>query len=267
MEVRRHHAVDDFRTVAEPIYRRDPVLCTVELTLLGSDPWPYADPLLLTAWHDGAAVGAALQTPPMPLLCTALPEPALGPMADAAARARPQLPGVRGVRHIALGFAARWRAVTGHSGRVRTEERLYRLGALRPPRVAGAHRVGADTELLDAWFSAFQAEALGEAPPGPRGSGTDLLWCVHGVPVSWARVRPPAAGVSRVGPVYTPPDRRGRGYGSAVTAAAARWALDAGAAEVVLFTDLANPVSNAIYQRIGFEPVADLVRIDFVAAP
>ncbi|PQM44669.1 hypothetical protein C1Y40_05174 [Mycobacterium talmoniae] len=52
-----------------------------------------------------------------------------------------------------------------------------------------------------------------------------------------------------------------------MTAAAARWALDAGAAEVVLFTDLANPVSNAIYQRIGFEPVADLVRIDFVAAP
>jgi RimJ/RimL family protein N-acetyltransferase len=39
----------------------------------------------------------------------------------------------------------------------------------------------------------------------------------------------------------------GHGYGSAATAAAAQWADTAGADQVVLLTDLANPVSNAIF--------------------
>jgi len=90
------------------------------------------------------------------------------------------------------------------------------------------------------------------------------LWDVDGRPVSMAMLRVPAFGVSRIGPVFTPRHDRGHGYGSAVTAAAAQLAHRSGTADVVLFADLANPTSNAIYQRIGFEPVADSVRIDFV---
>jgi predicted GNAT family acetyltransferase len=81
-----------------------------------------------------------------------------------------------------------------------------------------------------------------------------------------AMLRAPAADVSRIGPVFTPTGRRGNGYGSAVTAAAAQLAHRSGTAGVVLFADLANPVSNAIYQRIGFEAVADSVRIEFGTA-
>jgi predicted GNAT family acetyltransferase len=55
-----------------------------------------------------------------------------------------------------------------------------------------------------------------------------------------------------VGPVYTPPARRGRGFGSAVTADATAAAIAAGADHVVLYTDLSNPTSNAIYQTIGY---------------
>lgn len=67
-------------------------------------------------------------------------------------------------------------------------------------------------------------------------------------------------GFARIGPVYTPPDRRGRGYAAGVTARAARAILDAGATPC-LFTDLANPTSNGVYQRIGFEPVLDTVTV------
>jgi predicted GNAT family acetyltransferase len=81
-----------------------------------------------------------------------------------------------------------------------------------------------------------------------------------------AMLRAPAAGVSRIGPVFTPTDLRGNGYGSAVTAAAVQLAHRSGTADVVLFADLANPVSNAIYRRIGFEAVADSVRIEFSTA-
>src|ERR687893_593156 len=73
----------------------------------------------------------------------------------------------------------------------------------------------------------------------------------------------PAAGMSRLSSVWTPPEHRGRGFGSAVTAAASRWALDAGATHVVLFTDLTNPVSNSIYPKIGYRPVYDAVDLAF----
>jgi predicted GNAT family acetyltransferase len=59
---------------------------------------------------------------------------------------------------------------------------------------------------------------------------------------------------------------RGRGYGSAATAAVSREALATGADEVLLYTDLANPVSNSIYQRIGYQPVEDRVLLAFSAA-
>ncbi|MBA2473479.1 MAG: GNAT family N-acetyltransferase [Pseudonocardiales bacterium] len=70
-----------------------------------------------------------------------------------------------------------------------------------------------------------------------------------------------------IGPVYTPPQYRGHGYGSAVTAAAAGWAQQALAKHVVLHTDLANQISNAIYPRIGFRPMHDAVEITFTPAP
>jgi predicted GNAT family acetyltransferase len=71
------------------------------------------------------------------------------------------------------------------------------------------------------------------------------------------------AGTARIGPVYTPPPSRGRGYGSAVTAAITELAVRLGAESVVLFTDLANPTSNSIYSRLGYEPVEDRVVITY----
>ncbi len=70
-------------------------------------------------------------------------------------------------------------------------------------------------------------------------------------------------GAVRVGPVYTPPERRGRGYAGGATVAASQAARDAGAAEVVLYTDLANSTSNALYQRLGYHPVEDRVTLSF----
>jgi predicted GNAT family acetyltransferase len=72
-----------------------------------------------------------------------------------------------------------------------------------------------------------------------------------------------AAGAVRVGPVYTPPGQRRRGYAGALTVAVSQAARDAGAQQVVLFTDLANPTSNALYQRLGCTPVGDRVILGF----
>lgn len=265
MKVRLHDTLEEFRAAADAIYGRDPVTFTVELTIFSGARRPI-DPLLLTVWEDARLVGAAIQTPPYPLLCSGLGEESIDAAVADLARVRPELVGVRGIRSTATRFAKAWQAATGGDATITTEERLHRLGVLRPPAdVAGTSRVATDGDdsLLDRWWGEFHLEALGSPPTAPRGRDTVLLWVAHDVPVSMAMVRAPTVGVSRIGPVYTPPAHRGHGYGSAVTAAAAQWAKHTEATEVVLFTDLANPVSNAIYRRIGFEVVGDSVRIDF----
>jgi predicted GNAT family acetyltransferase len=80
-----------------------------------------------------------------------------------------------------------------------------------------------------------------------------------------ARVHAPAAGMCRIGPVFTPAASRGHGFGAAVTAAAVRHAHRRGARHVVLFADVDNPVANGIYRRLGFVPVADSLEYAFTA--
>lgn len=151
----------------------------------------------------------------------------------------------------------------------RTAMRLFRLDALAVPAgVQGFERVATidDRSLLVEWFTAFSVEArafAGQpavAVDRALGSGHPWLWAVDGTPMSMAVRRPAIQGAARIGPVYTPPSDRGRGYGSAVTAAATRDILDE-AAVPVLFTDLANPTSNAVYRRLGYRPVADFAEV------
>lgn len=93
--------------------------------------------------------------------------------------------------------------------------------------------------------------------------GVTLWETPDGRPVSMAGVTAKVADQIRVAPVYTPADLRARGYAGAVTAEVSRAARAAGAREVLLFTDLANPTSNALYRRIGYRPVADFAAYDF----
>lgn len=278
VEVQIHESAGEFRAIAEPLYRRDPVTNTIELTLLRADRFG-DDALLLSVWEDGTAVGAALQTPPYPLACNGIPIEVHAVVATELARTRPGLTGVRGKRDMALAFADAWHAATGFAGTVTTEERLYRLGMLQPPAgVCGAHRGAADADqaLLVDWVEEFFVETFSHQRDDTAGrrfidnanavGDRFVLWNDDGSPVSMAMLRAPSAGVSRIGPVFTPPGSRGHGYGSAVTAAAAQLARDAGVDDVVLFADLANPTSNAIYQRIGFDAVADSVRVEFEVA-
>jgi GNAT superfamily N-acetyltransferase len=157
----------------------------------------------------------------------------------------------------------------------RIAERLYRLDRLvEPVGVAGSARLAtdADLDLVAAWVEPYTLEAFDRLPSDfdalrlasvAIGYSRTWLWLDSvDVPVSMAARRPPAAGVSRIGPVYTPPEHRGHGYGSAITARAAFDILDI-AAVPVLFTDLANTTSNKIYRAIGFRPVTDRASVSF----
>ncbi|MCA9556723.1 MAG: GNAT family N-acetyltransferase, partial [Myxococcales bacterium] len=91
-----------------------------------------------------------------------------------------------------------------------------------------------------------------------------VLWVWEdGEAVSMAAAVSPTPHGVRVNFVYTPPERRGRGYASACVAALSQAQLDAGRQFCFLYTDLANPTSNAIYQRIGYRPVTDALQLGF----
>jgi predicted GNAT family acetyltransferase len=128
-----------------------------------------------------------------------------------------------------------------------------------------------DRDLLLAWHEAFSRE-VGEFASGLADAVDDricygglMLWEVDDRPVALAGRSRRVAGMVRVAPVYTPTGLRRRGYAAAVTAAVSHAARDRGANEIVLFTDLANPTSNALYQRLGYRPVGDSVVLSFDA--
>jgi GNAT superfamily N-acetyltransferase len=233
------------------------------------------DAPLLGWWQPAheAVSGAVMHTPPYPLQVSAMPPAAVPALVEMlAARTRP-IGAVTGDRAATDAFAAAWTVRTGARARVRRRMRLHRLEALVAPDppppgtavVAGA----AHRDVLIDWYEAFAAE-IEEPPRDVRPQVDDciayggaMLWVVDREPVALAGVTRRVAGAVRVAPVYTPPAHRGRGYGAAATAAATRGALDAGAREVLLYTDLDNPTSNRLYARLGYRPVEDRVMLSF----
>lgn len=272
--------VEEFRRAAGAYLARDAARNTVLLTVsellrngsaaaaAGAAPAAPAAPARFGWWREraGAEVtGAFVRTPPRP--------PVLGPMSPGAASALARVlratggpvTGVQGSTETARAFAEAWAAGPEESA---TGLRLFRLGELTPPSPApeGRARYATDKDLPLAveWVNAF-ADEIGE-PTGTDHSaataqrvadGRLLFWEVAGEPVSLAATAPLVAGQVRVGPVYTPAAHRGHGYAAAATAAVSEAAREVGAQEVLLFTDTANPTSNALYERLGYRPLED----------
>ncbi|MGW1792759.1 GNAT family N-acetyltransferase [Streptomyces tubercidicus] len=261
------------------------VLLSVTAALRSIGTNAYGDDAPLFGWwrpdgRDGsdgpdgrADVGAAfVWTPPRPVLLSPMPDEAAAALMAALTAEGLGIPGVNGRRAAVEAAAGAWQRRHGGPVTVTGRRRLYRLGELTPPAPAPPGRARpattADRGLLLDWFTAFAAETGGSASRTRAvderiAGGRCLLWETAGRPVSLAGRTPTLSGMTRITPVYTPPELRGRGYAGAVTAALSRAARDAGGPELVLFTDLGNPTSNALYGRLGYRPVEDHVVMEF----
>lgn len=242
---------------------------------------PVSGVYLAAAVERGEIAGAAMMTPPYRLVLSQTSHPgAVRMLAEDVAALRPTPPGVTGPDPIAAEFVEVWRGLTGELSRLALRERIHRLDAVQPlPRVPGMLRPAGpdDRPLLLEWLRAFGAEAFGEddRPPGEAetavntrlGSSEEgfVLW-YDGGPRCVAGYTGPTRHGIRVGPVYTPPQFRGRGYGTACVAALSRRLLDGGRGFCMLFTDLSNETSNRIYRRIGYEPVCAVAEYRFERA-
>lgn len=276
MDVRR---VDDpaaFLAAATPLLLADEARHNLILGLAGTlrdHPSHYPDYALWLAEDGQDVVGAALRTPPHKLVLGRPRDDSA--LAALAARIDDELPGVVAAVPEAEAFAAAWAARTGASVRTNRAQGVFAVEQVQMPTgVPGRMRAAqaAEKPLLLEWWRAFAEEALGESPDDDSvadavdrrleadGAGVSL-W-VDDRPVSVASFGNPTPNGIRIGPVYTPPERRRRGYASALVAELSERLL-AERRFCFLFTDLANPTANRIYEQIGYRRVCEAAEIVF----
>ena len=234
-----------------------------------------APPLMASVEERGEVAAVVLRTPPRNLILSWTDDDsALDTIARELHRAGAGLPGVNGSADIAQKFASRWSELSGCSHRVQMAQRIYQLrrvtsesraaGRLREPTLS-------DEALLREWRAAFSIDVEGTARDQAekdaalplRKSIHLLLWEVEGSAVAMAGYSGRTPNGIRIAWVYTPPENRGKGFAGACVAALSQKLLDDGREFCFLYTDLANPISNHIYQKMGYEPVTDATVYSF----
>jgi predicted GNAT family acetyltransferase len=274
--ITRHTDPAAYERLVAPLLLRDEPRYNLELALTmraaAGERWGGTEPLLLT-YGDGPGDpdGMALLTaPPHNLLIAAWPGDKATGLAEYVVSQGIQVPGVMGAPAAAAAFADRYAARTGITQTPGHSQGVYVLTTVVPPRPAtGSLRLATmrDRDVVVGWWDAFAVEAgLRPSPPeDPEAriaDGMQWLWD-DGGPVCLVGCGGFTPHGARIGPVYTPPGRRGRGYASAATAAVSAELLGRGLRHTFLYTDLHNPTSNKIYRAIGYEHVADVQEIRF----
>jgi hypothetical protein len=281
----------EFLAAAGEHLASDPVVSTVVTTfahravsqLAEGISQPERNWWLVVRDHSGAVLGAGMRTatfPPYPPFLLPMPNEAAVALGQVLHERGEEVRGINGALPAVGLCAAELARLGGERVEVAQHTRLHELGELaRPAAVPGGLVVATeeDVELVEEWFAAFSGDA-DEQAGRPRGSsahevpdraqmmrrlraGRVWFWVDEaGERVHLTGANPPAFGVARVAPVYTPPGQRGRGWASNAVAEVSR-RIRAEGVRVCLFTDQANPTSNKIYAALGYRPVVDMANL------
>ena len=273
--------IDDPRAFLEeagPLLAEDEARHNLIFGLAGTlrdRPQVYPDFRLWLVRDGDELVGAALRTPPFNLvLARPRDDAALNALAEAIGE---ELPGVVGALPEVDRFAHAWSESKGVEARTHRAQGVFALEDVEPVANApGTMRDATDDDLplLVDWYLAFTAEALGEQADASQleemvhhrlaADNAGLVLWEDGETVSLAGFGGQTPNGIRIGPVYTPPEHRNRGYATALTAELSQRLLDSGRRFCFLYTDLANPTANRIYERIGYHRTCESAEIRFV---
>ena len=251
----------------------------------GVDSWadvgaPFERWWLVVRDGAGEVVSAVMRTAtfkPYPTFAMPMPDAAARALAVALHERGELLGGANGALPGAEVLARATAELTGGEMVAGMQTRLWEATSVDvPPAPEGRLRQATedDAELVLAWFTAFHEEAdeqAGREPDPTSGEhntldsvlvrireGVEWLWELpDGTVAHLTGAGLPSYGVSRIGPVYTPQEFRGRGIASHVVGELTRRGLEAGH-RMCLFTDQANPTSNKIYASLGYEPVVEM---------
>jgi len=274
MELIPYYDAAAFRTDVLPFLLEHEVENNLMVSIIirladGTARWGDEPARLYLVRDGGVIVAAAAQTPPYNLILTEATPKITQFLAEQLQHL--PLPGVLGPRADVERFARFWQERTGRSAQLAMSQRIYRLDRVNLPTDISGHAEEAtleEVELLVEWTNAFITEShasVSDPEAYVRGNIINrrlIIW-KDPKPVSCAIYGIPTPNGTRVGGVYTPPEYRRRGYATANVAAVSQRALDEGHRYCCLFTDLANPTSNSIYQKIGYRPVCDFAQYSF----
>ncbi len=253
------------------------------LGIVGSlieDPDNYEDYRLMMVTSGGEALACGLITPPYPPVVADCPnDEALTVFVDGLVGADLDVNGVIGNKPTVDRFVEVWTHRTGDSVELAMAQGVFALEAVRPARpTRGVARLAGEKDLdrVFEWTNAFVDEAIPGEPRDDERLRQVLLkrlrrevparvwvWEVDGSPVAMSAHSGPTGSGVRINAVYTPPAQRANGYASALVAEQSQWLLDNGHDFCFLYTDLANPTSNRIYESLGYRRVAEAASYDF----
>ena len=271
MELRAFTNPAEYRDRVLPFLRRNEAQNCLGLGIvdtLVSRPETYPKAYLWTVNDGGQIVGASWMTPPHPIGLSEMPEQALNLLVEEAAHISDRPKSIVGPKTQSDLFARKWTDRHRLTIKSTMEQRIYQITEVKMPfSVLGQMRVvdEGDHVLLEEWSIAFirdcglsdSTDTASEYAARAIKSKSRYLWTLDGKPVSMAGASGSTPSGIRINWVYTPTELRGHGYASAVVAALSQKMLSEGRRFCFLYTDLANPTSNSIYQKLGYLPVCD----------
>jgi predicted GNAT family acetyltransferase len=282
MRVRRFDDAESFREVATPYLVRDEarhnLVLGISSTLVQKpDLHPVFDLWVVSDGDDVAAV--AVRTPPLNLvLAQPATDAALDALVDRLLSEGQELPGVVAAIPELDAFVGAWTAARDVDPAIVFRHGIYELREVMPIPSAPGHARAVtpdDRDQVIAWTLAFADEVLPEESDRERHVrmvesrlvATDdaglWLWEDADGPVSLSGYGGSTPHGIRIGPVYTPPEHRGRGYATSLVAEQSHWLIGTGRSLCFLYTDLDNPTSNALYRRIGYRMIAEAKEVRF----
>lgn len=225
------------------------------------------NPYLASVEVENEVVAVALKTPPYKLVLSKIANwGALQAIAQDLYISQVPIPGVTSLAEEAQAFAQIWQKFATKAYRSLMQLRIHQLQTLQPiERARGylRHAAEGDRSLLVDWYKAFSLEAIGRIEINPirfvehhLHHETIYVW-EDEIPVSMVCCSRSTPNGKCISYVYTPPESRRRGYATSCVAQLSQNFLDRGCQYCFLFTDVANPTSNHIYQTIGYQPVGD----------
>jgi len=186
-----------------------------------------------------------------------------------------EIPGINAINELAIIFSKKYTKLTNKSFIINNDLRLHELTKVNNVPNIGTIRQANINDLyfLPYWFSDMEKSFGYKKEPISNyierityQISTNKIFLLedNNIPVSMVKIDRELITTCSINAVYTPPFFRSKGYATSLVSKASQIILDRGFKKAILYTDLANPISNSIYKKIGYIPVLDQKEIEFL---
>ncbi|MFW9971001.1 MAG: GNAT family N-acetyltransferase [Candidatus Odinarchaeota archaeon] len=286
MNVEFHKDVNKFYDLVSPFLLKNEVENGLLLAILNSlirniHKYGKEDPILLTITETDEIKLVVLRTTPHDLhISYTYDLNTIETLVETFKERKENLSGVLSFKEAADKFTKLWCENSGLKPQLLRKERIFKLVKISEDTLGiNKFRVASkqyESIVLD-WARQMLTEALIEITEEELVRKTNefkdefesnnsqiFLLFDKNKPVSMARKSTKIPNGNGINLVYTPPSLRRKGYATECVAKLSKLILEEGNKFCFLFTDLSNPTSNSLYQKIGYRPVIDENHYKFI---